>query len=80
MKNRLFYFVLAGLVNLCICHDFKTVQVKLKQGDLSGKEEITLFKKQKYYSFKGIPFAKPPIGELRFKVKYLILAKLILFF
>ncbi|CAH2089351.1 unnamed protein product [Euphydryas editha] len=67
MKSRLLYFILAILGNYCVCEDFKTVQVKLKQGDLSGREEITLFRKQKYYSFKGIPYANPPIGELRFK-------------
>ncbi|XP_050352553.1 esterase E4-like [Nymphalis io] len=66
-KHKLFYFIFAVVVSLCACDDFKTVEVKLKQGDLSGKEEFTFIKEQKFYSFKGIPYAEPPIGELRFK-------------
>ncbi|XP_047536540.1 esterase E4-like [Vanessa atalanta] len=54
-------------INLCVCDDFKTVKVKLKQGELSGKEEFTYIKEQKFYSFNGIPYAEPPVGELRFK-------------
>jgi para-nitrobenzyl esterase len=35
--------------------------VKTKKGDVSGIE------KEGYTLFKGIPYAKPPVGELRFK-------------
>lgn len=37
-----------------------------------GKLNETIFDKKLYYSFRGIPFGKAPIGELRFKVKQLI--------
>ncbi|CAB3233616.1 unnamed protein product [Arctia plantaginis] len=41
-------------------------QVKVSQGVLQGKECKTFYGK-KYYSFEGIPYAKPPIGRLRFR-------------
>ncbi|XP_026735073.1 esterase FE4-like [Trichoplusia ni] len=41
-------------------------QIDVKQGRLQGKECVTFYGK-KYYSFEGIPYAKPPVGKLRFK-------------
>lgn len=41
--------------------------VKVVEGELEGIESVTEDGK-KYYSFLGIPYAKPPVGELRFKV------------
>ncbi|XP_035456387.2 juvenile hormone esterase [Spodoptera frugiperda] len=40
--------------------------VQVSQGILKGKVAETVFGK-KYYSFEGIPYAKPPVGELRFR-------------
>ncbi|CAG9577091.1 unnamed protein product [Danaus chrysippus] len=40
--------------------------VKVSEGILEGKLRKTYYGKQ-YYSFEGIPYAKPPIGDLRFK-------------
>lgn len=45
---------------------FKTIQTK--NGYVRGLRKFTLFEKEPYYSFKGIPYAKPPLGTLRFKV------------
>lgn len=45
------------------------VLIKIKQGELLGQSEISCTGK-KYYSFKGVPYAKPPLGDLRFRVLF----------
>lgn len=42
--------------------------VETNYGKVKGIIGKTFFKEKTYFAFKGIPFAKPPIGELRFKV------------
>ncbi|XP_014357099.2 juvenile hormone esterase [Papilio machaon] len=42
------------------------VQVRVKEGILEG-EVINNEYGGKFYSFKGIPYAQPPVGDLRFK-------------
>lgn len=48
-----------------------TVVVKTRQGQLRGKK-VTTANGFAYYSFQGIPYAKPPIGALRFKVSSIL--------
>jgi carboxylesterase type B len=45
----------------------ETVTVTVAQGALRGREQTSKCQKA-YYSFQGIPYAKPPVGFLRFKV------------
>lgn len=46
------------------------LNVTVKQGKLRGKT-ATDFSGKTYYSFQGIPYAKAPLGNLRFKVPYI---------
>ncbi|KAJ8706368.1 hypothetical protein PYW08_010994 [Mythimna loreyi] len=41
------------------------IQVQVINGTLKGKQCSTFYGK-KYYSFEGIPYARPPVGRLRF--------------
>lgn len=43
------------------------IEVKVKQGTLIGHREATVFNKRLYFAFYRVPYAKPPIGKLRFK-------------
>ncbi len=42
--------------------------VEVKQGKLKGAEEKSVLTGKSYCSFLGIPYAEPPIGDLRFRV------------
>lgn len=46
------------------------VIVDTTYGPVSGNQR-TSFMGDEFYSFRGIPYAKPPIGNLRFKVRLL---------
>lgn len=72
--NFVFLFLYSELVlvsgNRC-CESHPALHtVEIEDGRIRGKLNETLFDNKSYYSFLGIPFAKPPIDELRFKVIY----------
>lgn len=76
ISNKLLLFVACAIVitlKVIVCEitisddDYKTV--KTKSGRIRGVRMISLLQNVSYYSFKGIPYAKKPIGALRFKVK-----------
>lgn len=43
--------------------------VRTKNGQVRGQLNATVDAKTPYYAFRGIPYAKPPIGDLRFRVR-----------
>lgn len=51
--------------------EYKTVDTN--NGKIRGIRKTSLIKEVNFYSFKGIPYAKSPTGELRFKVSFLML-------
>lgn len=48
--------------------EYKTVETNY--GKVRGRMHKTFLKQKPYFAFKGIPFAKPPIGADRFKVRW----------
>ncbi len=55
------------IVPTAISDDVNTI-VETNSGPVRGKLFETLFDRRPYYAFKGIPYAEPPVGKLRFKV------------
>ncbi|KAH8250010.1 hypothetical protein KR026_003608, partial [Drosophila bipectinata] len=49
----------------------QTKVVCTRDGQLRGVRRRTLYDEDLYYSFEGIPFAQPPVGELRFRAPQL---------
>lgn len=62
------------LFNYCIvltfCQDIG--MVKIQQGRLMGKNFDTVSKSATFYAFKGIPYAQPPVGALKFQVSFFL--------
>ncbi|XP_026805381.1 esterase FE4-like isoform X2 [Rhopalosiphum maidis] len=54
-----------GFLSSCIPR--KKMTVIIEQGTLQGIHYKTLVSNKPYVSFLGIPYAKPPVGDLRFK-------------
>lgn len=48
--------------------DADVIEVDIESGRIRGKRSLTLYNEKPYYSFRGIPYAQPPIKGLRFKV------------
>lgn len=48
----------------------QNLKVLVKEGWLEGALCDLVTGNGSYYSFKGIPYATPPVGNLRFKVNY----------
>ncbi|PSN30848.1 Esterase E4 [Blattella germanica] len=65
MSGITIVLLLLSTVNLCLCQ-LETVTVTIAQGELRGQAATTI-NGLKYYSFQGIPYAKPPVGSLRFR-------------
>ncbi|PSN30761.1 hypothetical protein C0J52_25602 [Blattella germanica] len=58
--------VFAFLIFTCLASAFEPI-VHTVEGTIRGTTLIASRTNQSYFAFMGIPFAKPPVGDLRFK-------------
>ena len=61
-----FHFIFINLISLINCYN--NIVIKTNDGLVKGEKLTSLFAKNNYYAFRGIPYAEPPVGELRFLV------------
>lgn len=47
----------------------KTLQIAINNGIVRGRKAVTE-RNVTYWAFQGIPYAKPPTGNLRFRVSF----------
>lgn len=64
----LFIFCICSQVVTQESSNDQTCKVSTNSGQIRGILNYTLFDDLPFYSFRGIPFGKPPVGNLRFKV------------
>jgi acetylcholinesterase len=60
---RLEYILLFTFAAVTLADDI----IVLKQGSVKG-HRLTSRKGREIFAFQGIPYAEPPVGELRFQV------------
>ncbi|XP_055308597.1 esterase B1-like [Sitodiplosis mosellana] len=65
LRIYLFCIVLICVVNEIVADQYKIVETL--DGKVRGIQKLTLLNNVTFHSFKGIPYAKQPIGDLRFK-------------
>jgi hypothetical protein len=65
LRVLILLFVVAERVNAQ--SEDADVTVNLEQGAVKGQRLESLWSRQ-LLAFRGIPYAKPPVGDLRFKV------------
>lgn len=64
----IFSFISLIRVNCDLVDESIYRTVETKNGAVRGILKKTIFHQKSYFQFMGIPFANPPVGELRFKV------------
>lgn len=64
---KLSFYGLIAFLNYAVGENESTT-ITIQQGTLTGKIQQSR-NGSKYFAFLSIPYAKPPVGELRFKVK-----------
>ena len=65
METLLCFMILSTVTSSCLATE---ALVNTKFGAVKGFVDKAVNERE-FYAFKGIPFAEPPVGKLRFKVR-----------
>lgn len=69
LLKYLFWVLLFSVLQIKINANSPPNEIYLPRGSrLKGLIESSFYSKKKYVEFRGLRYAKPPIGDLRFKV------------
>lgn len=68
MEVILKLLLIFNLLKLFACSLEVSPIIEYEQGTVVGRFDTDRMGKQ-FYSFQGIPYAKPPVANLRFKVR-----------
>lgn len=71
---RVLLYLLCCTVGICFGQIGYWPEVRITPGVVRGKRLRTALGKE-FYGFMGIPYASPPIGQLRFKVRFRFVIK-----
>lgn len=73
-----FYSIIYLIILCCISENIagrltkEDLVVRTEYGLVRGQKENTLFEERSFYAFRGIPYAKPPLNDLRLMVNFII--------
>lgn len=63
------FFVVGQFVVVFSDKDYVEPSLVINQGRLVGRSSSTVGAGKPFHSFQGIPYAEPPVGDLRFMVR-----------
>jgi hypothetical protein len=67
MKHAGFIFVFLLFILGSLASESDPI-VQIQEGSIRGTTLTSVRSNRTFFAFMGIPYAKPPIGDLRFKV------------
>lgn len=67
-RSLIVFFIICSTTKGAPTAEHKIIETL--NGKVRGLRQTTLLKNTEYYSFRGIPYAQTPTGELRFRVSF----------